>query len=79
MEVKIRGVSPVAIKKIDDLAKKKKISRNSFLKTAIENFSLIQELEEMDLKFANTVEKISEVLEQNTLAINDLIFKVEDI
>lgn len=76
MEIKIRGVSAVAINKIDDLARRKNVSRNFFLKTAIENFSLIKELEEMDLKFNNTAEKIADVLEHNTSAINFLIDKL---
>ncbi|SFQ85791.1 hypothetical protein [Priestia endophytica] len=32
MEIKVRNVDPVAVKKIDELAKEKGISRQEFLK-----------------------------------------------
>jgi len=36
MEIKVRNVDPIAIKKIDEMAKEKKISRQEFLKGQIE-------------------------------------------
>lgn len=40
MDVCIRKVDPVAIKKIDELAKRKGISRNEYLKKHIEQMAI---------------------------------------
>lgn len=39
MEIKVRNVDVVAVKKIDELAKKKKLSRNEYLKLHIEKLA----------------------------------------
>ncbi|MFS0907242.1 hypothetical protein AB3N02_30120 [Priestia aryabhattai] len=36
MEIKVRNVDPIAVKKIDEMAKRKNISRQEFLKSQLE-------------------------------------------
>ena len=64
MNISIRDVDPVAIKKIDELAKKKGISRNEYLKIAI-----VQDLNEMENRYSNLVDAVVDRLEQ----ANDII------
>ncbi|HDR6319105.1 TPA: hypothetical protein QCU53_006061 [Bacillus thuringiensis] len=43
MEIKIRDVDPIAIKKLDEVARKKKISRQKLLKGIIEMTAFMPE------------------------------------
>lgn len=69
MDVCIRKVDPVAIKKIDELAKRKGISRNEYLKKHIEQMAIIKDICETEDKYANLVETVVDRLEQ----ANDII------
>lgn len=69
MDVCIRKVDPVAIKKIDELAKRKGISRNEYLKKHIEQMAIIKDISETEDKYANLVEIVVDRLEQ----ANDII------
>ena len=69
MDVCIRKVDPVAIKKIDELAKRKGISRNEYLKKHIEQMAIIKDISETEDKHANLVETVVDRLEQ----ANDII------
>lgn len=69
MDVCIRKVDPVAIKKIDELAKIKGISRNEYLKKHIEQMAIIKDISETEDKYANLVETVVDRLEQ----ANDII------
>ena len=44
MDIKVRNVDPVAIKKIDELAKAKGISRNEYLKKYISQIAAMKKL-----------------------------------
>ena len=48
MNISLRNIDPVAIKKIDELAKKKGISRNEYLKMYIQQIAIIKDINEMD-------------------------------
>ena len=69
MDACIRNVDPVAIKKIDELAKRKGISRNEYLKKHIEQMAIIKDISETEDKYANLVETVVDRLEQ----ANDII------
>lgn len=69
MDVCIRKIDPVAIKKIDELAKRKGISRNEYLKKHIEQMAIIKDISETEDKYANLVETVVDRLEQ----ANDII------
>ena len=69
MDVCIRGIDPVAIKKIDEFAKRKGISRNEYLKKHIEQTAIIKDISETEDKYANLVAAVVDRLEQ----ANDII------
>lgn len=76
MEIKIRGVSPITVKKLDELAAKKKISRNELLKKYIESFAIQDDLKNMEDKYSTLVLKLSDVIERNTNALEE-VSKIE--
>ena len=69
MNISVRDIDPVAIKKIDELAKKKGISRNEYLKNQISKIAVMKEAEEVEDKYSNLVNVIVDRLEQS----NDVI------
>lgn len=50
MEIKIRNVDPIAVKKFDELAKKKSISRQEFLKSVLEKVAYEHEQSEREMR-----------------------------
>ncbi len=75
-EIKIRNVPNDIIIKIDELAKKKKQSRNTYLKNVIENYALDDKVSSLDEKYTQLFEKVEYILIENTKATNTLIDKV---
>ncbi|MBS4203656.1 hypothetical protein [Lederbergia citrea] len=65
MDVFLRNIDVVAVKKIDDLAKKKKLSRNEYLKLHIEKLAHTDVLLEERNRFEETLKMVSRVLERN--------------
>lgn len=57
MEIKIRNVDPVAVKKIDELAKKRNQSRQEFLKNQLELLAFYQQQTEREIHLQNIIEK----------------------
>ncbi|MHC5534664.1 hypothetical protein [Priestia megaterium] len=64
MEIKIRNVDPVAIKKIDEIAKRKNISRQEFLKGQIEGLAYYREENERETYLTNVLEKNIKIMEK---------------
>lgn len=69
MDIFIRGIDPVAVKKIDELAKKKGISRNEYLKIHIQQIAIVKDVNEVEDKYSNLVATVTDRLEQ----ANDVI------
>ncbi|WP_240671830.1 transposase, partial [Bacillus thuringiensis] len=55
MNLKIRDVDPVALKKIDEMAKKKGISRQKFLKAQIEMLAFFQQQNKREMELENLI------------------------
>ncbi|MCM3541161.1 hypothetical protein [Priestia endophytica] len=53
MEIKVRNVDPVAVKKIDELAKEKGISRQEFFKGQMEMLAFFREQTTRELHLEN--------------------------
>lgn len=71
MNISLRNIDPVAIRKIDELAKKKGISRNEYLKMYIQQIAIIKDINEMDNKYSNLVDAITDRLEQSNDVIHE--------
>lgn len=80
MEVKIRNVEPAAVKKIDELARKKGISRSEYLKNVLEDFSILEmkdnHVDRMEKQLAANsllMEKTSNTLDELVSVLKELI------
>lgn len=63
MDVLIRNVSPVAVKRIDQIAKEKGVSREEFLREQLEVISVVDLLEEQKEKINFEFDKLNEQLD----------------
>ena len=63
MDVLIRNVSPVAVKKIDQIAKEKGVSREEFLREQLEVISVVDLLQEQKEKINFEFDKLNEQLD----------------
>ncbi|MFD1705240.1 MULTISPECIES: hypothetical protein [Siminovitchia] len=65
MDVLVRGVSPVIVKKIDRIAKENGMSREEFLREQFEVISIIDLLEEQKREFDLVMDDVRDLLERN--------------
>ncbi|MCI9565609.1 MAG: hypothetical protein HFG30_06335 [Eubacterium sp.] len=73
------GYRPGGYKKIDELAKKKGISRNEYLKNQISKIAVMKETEEVEDKYSNLVNVIVDRLEQSNDVIRENSVLLEKI
>ncbi len=57
VHLKIRDIDPVALKKIDEIAKRKGVSRQKFLKAQIEMLAFFQQQNKREMELENLIEK----------------------
>lgn len=62
MDLLIRNIDIVAVKKIDKLAKEKKMSRNEYLKKQLEKLAWIDVLKEERNRFEDALQIFSQML-----------------
>lgn len=72
MELKVRGVEPYAIQKIDELAKNSGLSRNAYLKRLIESTAILDELREQEDRYIKIAEKLAGIITKNTIAMEKI-------
>ncbi|MCQ6531181.1 hypothetical protein [Bacillus mycoides] len=72
MDIKIRNLNPVAIKRLDEIAKKKKISRQEFLKGQIETLAFYQEQQSRELYLQQLLEKNIYAMESCFEAVKEM-------
>lgn len=65
MDLFLRNIDVIAVKKIDEMAKKKKLSRNEFLKFHIEKLAHMDAFLEERNRFEESLEMIAGVLEKS--------------
>ncbi|WP_283606919.1 MULTISPECIES: hypothetical protein [Faecalispora] len=78
MEIKVRGVDPAAVKKIDELATKQDVSRNTFLVNMIQNFTALEEFKSFEDRYQSMVDKCLRVIYHNTDALQKIMEVVDD-
>jgi len=79
MEIKIREVDPIAVKKIDELAKKQDISRSRFIANMINNYAAVEEeFKSFEERYQSTIDKNSRVIQNNTETMQKLNKKMKD-
>jgi hypothetical protein len=72
MEIKVRNVDPVAVKKIDELAKEKGISRQEFLKGQLETLAFFREQTNRELQLENMLEKVLQMMGQCSTTMENM-------
>jgi len=72
MEIKVRNVCPVAVSKLDRLAKEKGLSRQAFLKEQIETLSIMEEVEKQEQAIDDLYDRTIEVMEKCSGAMTSM-------
>ncbi|MED4217857.1 hypothetical protein P4671_17930 [Priestia megaterium] len=72
MEIKIRNVDPIAVKKIDELAKKYKLSRQEFLKGQLETLAFFREQVEREHELESLIEKNMIMMEKCATSMENM-------
>lgn len=78
MEIKVRNIDPTIIKKIDELAKKQKVSRQVFLKSVIENFAVHEKFKELEGNYLELIDKLAYIIKDNTNTIKNIKSILDD-
>ena len=79
MDIIIRNIDPTAVKKFDELAKEKGISRQEFLKGQLETLAFFREQTNRELQLENMLEKVLQMMGQcsNTMEnMNDIMHEL---
>lgn len=73
MEIKIRGLNPHAVKKIDELAKEKSISRNEYLKNVLEELSFLEMKDNVNDRLEKQIQINNIVMQKNSESLDELV------
>lgn len=76
-EIRIRNVDAGSVARIDQLAKKKGVSRNEYLRKYIENLSVLNILKDTEERYTSTIKRITEAIDANTAEIRMLRSELE--
>ena len=80
-DIIIRNLERVVLQKIDELAKKKKISREEYLRRYLTKVSELEDVVQLDEKYSNLISALSERMEQanDVIEINTMFLqRMED-
>lgn len=79
LEIKIRGINPHAVKKIDELAKEKKLSRNEYLKNVLEELSFLEMNDNVNDRMEKQIQINNIVLKKNTDSMDELVSVLKEL
>lgn len=69
ININIRNIPDITLNKIDLMAKENGLSRNNFIKKALENLVISESVSELDSRFNELIKKNIGVLDLNTKAL----------
>ena len=72
MDILLRDIDPIAVKKIDEIAKVKKISRQEFLKGQVETLAVFQEQKDREAELENLIDRNIKMMEKCAVAIETI-------
>jgi hypothetical protein len=75
MDIFLRNIDPIVVKKFDEMAKKKSISRQEFLKSVLEKVAYEKEMSEKEARLEMLVTKNIHVMEK----MNDRVERLENL
>ncbi|MFE0506907.1 hypothetical protein ACWF7H_09730 [Peribacillus butanolivorans] len=70
MDIFLRNIGPVAMKKIDEMAKRKSISRQEFLKSIVEKVAYEPEINENEFRLERIIKMNFQIMKEATSTIN---------
>ncbi|MFL0574146.1 hypothetical protein ACH0BK_24460 [Priestia megaterium] len=79
MDILLRDIDPTALKKIDEIAKEKKISRQEFLKGQVETLAVFQEQKDREAELENIIYKNIKMMEKCAVAIETINGFIQDM
>ncbi|MED4241190.1 hypothetical protein [Priestia megaterium] len=79
MDMFLRNIDPFAVKKIDEIAKEKKISRQEFLKGQIETLAVFQEQKDREAELEHLINRNIKMMEKCAVAIEKINGFIEDM
>ena len=79
MDILLRDIDPTAVKKIDEIAKEKKISRQEFLKGQVETLAVFQEQKDREAELENIIYKNIKMKEKCAVAIETINGFIRDM
>ncbi|MCU4986753.1 ribbon-helix-helix protein, CopG family [Bacillus thuringiensis] len=79
MNVLVRDLDASLVKRIDELAKAKKISRQEFLHRYISNLAVLQDMKDLQDKHIELQKQSMILIKQNTQTMNRILQVIEDI
>ncbi|PEJ57964.1 hypothetical protein COJ46_22180 [Bacillus sp. AFS077874] len=72
MEIKIRNLDPVIVKKFDEMAKKSSISRDKLLCSILTKIAVTPEVDEREKRYEQLIVKNIEMMELMSLEVGHL-------
>ncbi|MFF1289295.1 ribbon-helix-helix protein, CopG family [Bacillus thuringiensis] len=79
MNVLIRDLDASLVKRIDELAKAKKISRQEFLHRYISNLAVLQDMKDLQDKHIELQKQSMILIKQNTQTLNRVLRVIEEV
>lgn len=79
MEIKIRGLDETVGLRLKELATKKKMSRESYLREVLNTLAVSGELMELDYKYANLVKTLADLNQMYTDIIDKNTYILEEV
>jgi len=79
MDVLIRNINPVAVKKIDELAKANKHSRSEYLRSLLENHASELQPSQREIQTQKQLEANTLFLEKTNRSLEDLVSILNDL
>ncbi|MCK1985997.1 MULTISPECIES: hypothetical protein [unclassified Peribacillus] len=75
MDIFLRNIDPIVVKKFDEMAKKKSISRQEFLKSLLEKNAYEKDIDEKEARLEMIISKNIEAMEQ----MNNSVTRLENL
>jgi predicted transcriptional regulator len=79
MDLTIRNLDDAAGTKLTQLAKKKHMSRESYIRKYLETLSVIDDMKQLDLKYEGLVKEMAGVIENNTQELNEIYLLLDQM
>lgn len=84
MNISVRGLDAAVVKKIDEFARKNKVSREEYIRRYLTKVSELEDIQNIDEKYHNLVdavvdrlEQANDIIESNTLALEKISEKLK--